>query len=90
MGSFGSVKLALHIQTNKCYAVKMVHVGGVCENEALLLEREINLHTLVDHPHIIKLWDTLLEEDIVFMIMELAENGTLFAYQSSNKTISEA
>lgn len=68
----------------------MVHVGGVCENEALLLEREINLHTLVDHPHIIKLWDTLLEEDIVFMIMELAENGTLFAYQSSNKTISEA
>lgn len=24
VGSFGSVKLALHVQTNKCYAVKVV------------------------------------------------------------------
>lgn len=24
VGSFGSVKLALHLQTNKCYAVKIV------------------------------------------------------------------
>ena len=24
VGSFGSVKLALHLQTNKCYAVKVV------------------------------------------------------------------
>ena len=26
VGSFGSVKLALHVQTNKCYAVKVVHL----------------------------------------------------------------
>jgi hypothetical protein len=30
------------------------------DNELLLLEREINLHTAVDHPHIVKLWDTLI------------------------------
>lgn len=44
----------------------------------------------MDHPHIIKLWDTLIEEDTVYMIMELAENGTLFAYQSKNPAISQA
>jgi serine/threonine protein kinase len=56
----------------------------------LLLEREINLHTVIDHPHIIKLWDTLIDQNMVYMIMELAENGTLFAYQNKNQAISEA
>jgi serine/threonine protein kinase len=36
------------------------------------LEREINLHATVDHPHVIKLWDTLIEDNTVYMIMELA------------------
>jgi serine/threonine protein kinase len=54
----------------------------------LLLEREINLHAKMDHPHIVKLWDTLIEQDRVFMIMELAENGTLFSYQGKQRTVS--
>jgi len=71
--------------------LNQVNIGvGVGENELLLLEREINLHTGVDHPHIIKLWDTLIEEDKVYMIMELAENGTLFVYQNKNHAINEA
>ena len=56
----------------------------------LLLEREINLHAKMDQPHIVKLWDTLIEQDRVFMIMELAENGTLFSYQGKQRTVSEA
>jgi serine/threonine protein kinase len=44
----------------------------------------------VDHPHVIKLWDTLIEEKTVYMVMELAENGTLFAYQNKHRVISEA
>lgn len=48
------------------------------------------MHTNVDHPHIIKLWDTLIENDIVYMIMELAENGTLFTYQNKHQRITEA
>jgi 5'-AMP-activated protein kinase catalytic alpha subunit len=56
----------------------------------LLLEREINLHSTIDHPHIIKLWDTLVEKETVYMIMELAENGTLFSYQNKHRHVSEA
>jgi serine/threonine protein kinase len=68
-----------------------VNIGETTtENEMLLLEREINLHTVIDHPHIIKLWDTLIDQNMVYMIMELAENGTLFAYQNKNQAISEA
>ena len=44
----------------------------------------------MDHPHLIKLWDTLIDKDIVYMIMELAESGTLFTYQNKHPQITEA
>ena len=44
----------------------------------------------MDHPHVIKLWDTLIEDNTVYMVMELAENGTLFTYQNKHCMISEA
>ena len=89
VGSFGCVRLALHTSTSRCYAVKVVDLSGdISENELLLLEREINLHATMDHPHIIKLWDTLIEEDTVYMVMELAEHGTLFSYQNAHRNIS--
>jgi len=56
----------------------------------MLLEREINMHAQLDHPHIIKLWDTLIEKDTVYMVMELADQSTLFTYQNKHPTISEA
>lgn len=46
------------------------------------------MHSAVDHPHVCKLWDTLIEDCKVYMIMELAEGGTLFAYQNKHRVIS--
>lgn len=54
-----------------------------------MLQREIYLHSTIDHPHIIKLWDTIEEDNKIHMIMEYAENGTLFSYQNSHTKISE-
>ncbi len=36
----------------------------------------------MNHPHIIKLWDTLVENDKIYMIMDYAKNGSLFRYYS--------
>ena len=35
------------------------------------------------------MWDTLIEDSKVYMVMELAEGGTLFAYQNKHRAISE-
>lgn len=59
------------------------------ETEAKLLEREIVLHSQVDHPHLIRLWDTLMEEGVIYMVMELAEGGNLFYHQNTKATFSE-
>jgi serine/threonine protein kinase len=57
------------------------------DKEVMLLEREIYLHSEVDHPHIIKLWDTIANEKSIFLVMELAENSNLFSYQNKKKAI---
>lgn len=58
------------------------------ESELKLVEREIRLHLEMDHPHIIKLWDALLEDEFVYMIMEYAEQGNLFYHQNTKNIFS--
>lgn len=59
------------------------------ETELRLFEREISLHSGVDHPHVIKLWETILEDDCIYMVMEYAENGNLFYHQNTKHTFTE-
>lgn len=57
--------------------------------EFKIIEREIQIHGSLDHPHIVKLWNTLIHDDKVYMIMEYAENGNLFYYQNTKIRFSE-
>lgn len=60
------------------------------EYELKLIEREINLHSSLDHPHIIKLWDTIMDQNMVYLIMEYAECGNLFHHQNTKYKFNEA
>jgi serine/threonine protein kinase len=39
------------------------------ETELKLVEREIKLHTDIDHPHIARLWETLFDGDVLYLIL---------------------
>lgn len=47
------------------------------------MAREIKMHSKLDHPHIIKLWDTLTDGHKIYMVMDYAQNGSLFNYHSA-------
>jgi len=40
------------------------------------------LHSKLDHPHIIKLWDTFVDNNKIYMVMDYAKNGSLFRYHT--------
>jgi serine/threonine protein kinase len=48
-----------------------------------IIAREIKVHSKLDHPHVIKLWDTLFDNNKIYMVMDYAKNGSLFKYQST-------
>jgi serine/threonine protein kinase len=44
----------------------------------------------VDHPHIIKVWDTFADDSNIYMVMEYAEMGNLFYFQNTKNIFNEA
>lgn len=80
-GGFGTVYEVKEKTTNKMYAAKVIN--GDAENEEFkkMINREIGVLTLIDHPTIIKLIGYSLidfqRENNVTIIMELAKNGSL-------------
>lgn len=75
-GAYGEVWKSRYKKTEQYYAIKIVSK----EKVALMLpqfQREIYIMYIVSHPHIIKLYEHFEDFTSYYLVMELAENGTL-------------
>lgn len=72
VGSFGEVKLAQHKKSLKYYAIKIINLKTMSKSELSSIEREIRVHFTLTHPYIIKLHESFIENDHVYMVMEWA------------------
>ncbi len=51
------------------------------------MQREICLHLVLDHPHIIKLHAAFNDEHNNYMVQELATGGDLFSRQADHDSV---
>ncbi|EJU05937.1 Pkinase-domain-containing protein [Dacryopinax primogenitus] len=93
-GASGRVKLAHHMITQQVACVKIVPKSailtsrvslsaiaeGVEKDERLMMaiEREICIMKLIDHPHLVKLFDVFETDTDMYMLLEYVPNGELF------------
>ena len=76
-GSFGTVKLGHHIETpDRAVAIKSILKEKVKKKE--VLERELNTLKKLDHPNIIKFYETYDDGKYVHFVMEYYAGGDLF------------
>ncbi|XP_040597038.1 sperm motility kinase X-like [Mesocricetus auratus] len=75
-GHFSKVKLAFHVPTVTCVAVKAVRN----EENASLVEREVNIMKSLKHPNIIQLFYVLQSRETTFLVMEYASEGDLLRH----------
>ncbi|ODQ54903.1 Pkinase-domain-containing protein [Saitoella complicata NRRL Y-17804] len=79
-GSFGKVKLAIHVHTHQKVALKIINRKTLANSDmAGRVEREIQYLKLLRHPHIIKLYEVITTPTDIFMVIEYA-GGELFDY----------
>ena len=64
------------------YAMKKISKRLIQDNN---LQKEIDFIKQVDHPHIIKYYNSFEEEDYLYLIMEYMSNGDLESYDTGNK-----
>ena len=79
VGSFGTVRLVRHIESNELYALKQLSKATVVltrQQKNIRAERKVLFDT--DHPFVIRLAATFQDDDSVYMLTELVQGGELF------------
>ncbi|KAI8596873.1 kinase-like domain-containing protein [Dissophora ornata] len=91
-GSSGCVKLARHRKTNEQVAVKIISKASLANKAAVHrgIEREIAIMKLINHPHVIRLYDVYETEKELFLVMEYVSGGELFEYLVNKGRLDEA
>ncbi|KAJ8121895.1 hypothetical protein ONZ43_g1771 [Nemania bipapillata] len=88
-GSFGKVKLAVHISTGQEVALKIIARKKLISRDMVgRVEREIEYLQLLRHPHIIKLYSVIKTHNEIIMVLEYA-GGELFDYIVSHGKLDE-
>eukprot|EP00746_Dinoflagellata_sp_MGD_P007591 gnl/MRDRNA2_/MRDRNA2_115046_c0_seq1.p1 gnl/MRDRNA2_/MRDRNA2_115046_c0~~gnl/MRDRNA2_/MRDRNA2_115046_c0_seq1.p1 ORF type:complete len:530 (+),score=113.82 gnl/MRDRNA2_/MRDRNA2_115046_c0_seq1:81-1670(+) len=77
VGGHGSVRQATEMSTGFVRAVKSISKKSLKKDSNKFAE-EVEIMRLMDHPNIIKLYETFEDAKFYYMVMELCEGGELF------------
>ncbi|KAF9578971.1 hypothetical protein BGW38_004971, partial [Lunasporangiospora selenospora] len=85
------VKLARHRKTNEQVAIKIIPKAALANRAAVHrgIEREIAIMKLINHPHVIRLYDVYETEQELFLVMEYVSGGELFEYLVNKGRLNE-
>ncbi|XP_051870633.1 serine/threonine-protein kinase SIK1 isoform X2 [Pristis pectinata] len=88
-GNFAVVKLARHRVTRSRVAIKIIDKSRLDRRELQRVQREVQIMKLLNHPHIIKLYQVMESRDMLYIVTEFAQNGEMFDYLSVRGPLSE-
>uniref|UniRef100_A0A3P9IKN9 non-specific serine/threonine protein kinase n=1 Tax=Oryzias latipes TaxID=8090 RepID=A0A3P9IKN9_ORYLA len=88
-GNFAVVKLAKHKVTKTQVAIKIIDKTRLSPSNLEKIYREVQIMKLLNHPHIIKLYQVMETKDMLYIVTEYAKNGEMFDYLTSNGRMSE-
>ncbi|CDF34432.1 Serine/threonine-protein kinase [Chondrus crispus] len=85
-GHFGKVVMAKDRRTKEKFAVKVIKKESKEQRSKTLIQRELNILRLVNHPNVVRLFDLFDAEDRLYFVLEYMAGGALYEVLSS-KTI---
>lgn len=85
----GVVKRAINRTTGDEFAVKIISKTSMDEEERIAMNNEILILSQIDHPNVIKLFETYETDEELFLVMELMKGGELFDRIVENEFFTE-
>jgi len=79
-GKFGLVKHAIHKESGKEVAIKIMAKKNMTTSDLELGKTEIDILKICNHPNIIKLYDVFDTPEYIYIIMEYCSGKDLFSY----------
>ena len=89
-GTFGKVKLSIHLPTKEYVAIKILEKSRIQDKEELeRVQKEIKYLKLLNHPNIIQIYEVIENEEFFYIVMEYVSGGELFNYILDKEKLSE-
>ncbi len=88
-GNFALVRLGVHKLTKTKVAVKIVDKNDLDEDNQRKIKREIQIMRRLSHRNIIRLYQVMETESMIYIVTEYASNGEIFDYLVNNGRMSE-
>ncbi|XP_018026338.1 serine/threonine-protein kinase BRSK2 [Hyalella azteca] len=79
-GQTGLVKLGTNCITGKRVAIKIINREKLSESVLQKVEREIAIMKLIEHPHVLGLYDVYENKKYLYLVLEHVSGGELFDY----------
>lgn len=79
-GQTGIVRLGIHCTSKEKVAVKIIDRTKLSPQILSKVEREIAIMKLIEHPHVLRLFDVYENKTHLFLILEYVGGGELFDY----------
>lgn len=79
-GSFGKVYKANHKETDRLVAVKVISKLKMEENDLEVQTNEIEILKVIEHPHIVRMFDFFEDPNSIFLVMEYLEGNSMLKY----------
>ncbi|KAI6191644.1 CAMP-dependent protein kinase catalytic subunit PRKX [Aphelenchoides bicaudatus] len=87
-GTFGRVELTQHKETQEFYALKSMYIPSILERRQLShVFNEKYILSKLQHPFIVKLYDTAKDSRYLYVIMDYLSGGELFSYLRMTRTL---
>ncbi|KFQ51245.1 SIK2 kinase, partial [Galbula dea] len=71
-------------------AIKIIDKTRLDPSNLEKIYREVQIMKLLNHPHIIKLYQVMETKDMLYIVTEFAKNGEMFDHLTSNGHLSES
>ncbi|XP_071957572.1 serine/threonine-protein kinase SIK3-like isoform X2 [Antedon mediterranea] len=88
-GNFAVVKLATHVITKAKVAIKIIDKTQLDDENKRKIEREVQVMKLLRHPHIIRLYQVMQTERMMYLVTEYASGGEIFDHLISHGKMTE-
>lgn len=79
-GHYAVVKLASHVFTGEKVAVKVIDKTKLDAATKIQMLQEVQLMKLVQHPHVVRLYEVIDTQTKLYLILEYADGGDMYDY----------
>ena len=89
-GTFGKVKLGIHIPSGDKVAIKILEHSKIKEkDDEIRVKREFEMIQIFNHPNVILVTEIFAYRDSYYIVMDYCEGGELFNYIVRKRSLSE-